>query len=61
MTLYAKRKIEYFGAFKGFKKTIIKNKKGVIKAVIPAYQKQPNKNHKKIIINCIHYNLEFIN
>ena len=61
LTLIAYRKKEIFGIYKGFTKTVIKNSRGVIKAVIPPEQKQPSKKQKKIMLNCFWYNLEFDN
>lgn len=59
LTLYAEQRKEITGIYKGLVKTILKNPKGVIRAVIPPNQKQPSKNESVIIINCFYYQLIF--
>lgn len=61
MYLVAKQRKEIAGNFKGLIKTILFNRKGIIKAVIPADQKQPSKDQNKIRFGIFLYELKFIN
>lgn len=59
MYLLAKQRKEITGIYKGLVKTILYNRKGIIKAVIPPNQKQPTAEQKTIRLNCFKYELVF--
>lgn len=61
MYLVAKQRKEIAGKFKGLIKTVLFNRKGIIKAVIPADKKQPSKDQEKIRFGGFIYELKFIN
>lgn len=60
ITLTAQKVKETEGNYKGFDKTVI-SKDGEVYATIPAFQPQPRKGQKTIVLNCWTYALTWEN